>query len=446
MFGLVDWSFILTLVVILLATLVGSYLQTSRRDRCLKDFEDYHVTIERRNGKVIWGRMRLFPTGLELVYQSDVQDDQHMETSYIMYKDEFEDIQAVYRYTRNLDPELRERRARSMERSLHPGILRRFGRSLRNFMSTATDSLGEVVGMVIGRARRPAARIISDTSEVYLSSMSKELIGYVGTRYDPLLEAYVGSRVVMEVVEDGAVHEHMGLLKEYSPEFLEVMDVYFPMPQQVKLAGETHQTVVERVKVDLEGRELHVTNEGDQPVYVERITVGERDKELNAILAGQETLVLHIDNIELESVLHLRVASRLDLIVPRGHALIRHRAERYNPDTIFDVGLSLVRRDDEEKEIERLRQVLHYSPHDAISAAKLGELLFRQGELQNARRWLLEAIERADCLPDNGNRVAQNLRTLERRLEKIRTQITLSKEQGQGADGTDQGQELDFQI
>jgi tetratricopeptide (TPR) repeat protein len=269
------------------------------------------------------------------------------------------------------------------------------------------------------------------------------------TSYDPLLEAYVGSRVVMEVVEEEDVHEHMGLLKEYSAEFLEVMDVYFPLPQQVKLTGEASHTIADRVKVALEGRQLHITNAGDQPVYVERITVGDRDKELSAILGGQETMVLHVDNIEVESTLHLRVASRLDMIVPRSHALIRHRAERYDPDTIFDVGLSLVRRDDEEKEIERLRQVLRYSPHDVLSAAKLGELLYRQGELQEAQRWLRKANERAQLLPDNGNRVAQNLRAVERRLDQMRMQIKLSEELGLGratSDGRDPGRELDFQI
>ena len=78
------------------------------------------------------------------------------------------------------------------------------------------------------------------------------------------------------------------------------------------------------------------------------------------------------------------MASRLDMIVPRRQALIRHRAERYNPDTIFDVGLSLVRRQSDQREIERLRKVLTYSPWDVISAAKLGEMLMRYGEFAEA--------------------------------------------------------------
>ncbi len=87
------------------------------------------------------------PTGFELIYRSDMADDEgHMETSYVFYKDEYADIQAIYRHARDLTPEPQKRRARERERSLHPGILRRFAkRSLRNFLSTAADSFAEAL-------------------------------------------------------------------------------------------------------------------------------------------------------------------------------------------------------------------------------------------------------------------------------------------------------------
>ena len=129
-----------------------------------------------------------------------------------------------------------------------------------------------------------------------------------------------------------------------------------------------------------------------------------------------------------EVVINLRVASRLDMIVPRSHALIRHRAERYDPDTIFDVGLSLVRRQSDQKEIERLRKVLSYSPWDVISAAKLGEMLMRNGEYAEAERWLLHARESCHHLPDRGARVAHNLRELDRHRDDIELQQAMSLE------------------
>ena len=428
MIGAIDWSFILTLVVILLATLVGSYLRSSRRDRCLEDFDSFHVTVERKNNRVIWGTMKLFPTGFDLTYRADVQDEQHIETSYIFYKDEYQDIQAIYRYARELDEEAQKRRARDIDRAFHPTLLRRFRRASRNFMSTATDSLNEALGMVIGRARKPAARLMTDTSETYIKNIGKDIIGYVGTSYDPLLEHYVGTRVVLELVEDDEVHEHVGVLKEYSAEFLEVLDVYFPLPKSIKLAGEAQRQLDDKVELALEERQLRVRNMAQHPLLVESVKVGDRPLDISAIVGGGEEITLHLTDGSGEVVINLRVASRLDMIVPRSHALIRHRAERYNPDTIFDVGLSLVRRQGDQKEIERLRKVLEYSPWDVISAAKLGEMLMREGEYLEAEKWLLHARESCHHLPDRGARVAHNLREIERHRDEIELQEAMSLE------------------
>jgi hypothetical protein len=427
MFGLVDWSFIFTILVILAATLIGSYVRSSRKDRCLKDFHDYHVTVEMVTNRVMWGEMKLHPTGFELVYRTDVEDEGHIETSFILYKDEFDDIQAIYRYARDLTEELRERRARSMEKSFHPSVFRRLARSWRNFMSTATDSMGEALGFALGRVRGKKS-IITDTSQTYITGLGKDLVGYVGTSYDPLLEQYVGTRVVMEIVEDDEVHEHVGVLKDYSADFLELLDVYFPMPQRVKLEESVQCDVYQKVMVTRDGAQLELRNLDDQPLYIERVMVDEKPQEVSAILAPGEAVTLQLGSPEAVAVINLRVAVRLDIIVPRNHALIRHRAERYNPDTIFDVGRSIVRRDGDEREIARLRQALKYNRFDAVSAAKLGEMLLQRAEYAEARYWLLQAQENAQRLPDNGTRVAQNLRQLERQAERLKVEQELAAE------------------
>ena len=419
MFGLVDWSFIFTILVILVATLIGSYVRSSRKDRCLKDFDDYHVTVEKVNNRVVWGDMKLHPTGFELVYRSDVQDEGHTETSYIVYKDEYANIQAIYRYSRDLTEDLRERRARSMEESFHPNVFRRLARSSRNFMSTATESMGEALGFAISRTRGKKS-IVTDTSQTYITGLGKDLIGYVGTSYDPLLEQYVGSRVVMEIMEEDEIHEHVGVLKDYSAEFLELLDVYFPMPQKVKLDENVQCDVYEKVMVTRDGAHLELRNLDDQPLYLERLVVDGESREVSAIIGQGEALTLNLEKPDAVAVINMRVAVRLDIIVPRNHALIRHRAERYNPDTIFDVGLRLVRGDGDKREIERLRQVLKYDQFDAVSAAKLGEVLLRHAEYTEARYWLQQAQQNAQRLPDGGARVAQNLRQLERQAERVK--------------------------
>ncbi len=413
---MVDISFILTLAIIVAATLVGSYVRSSRKDRCLASFDGFHITVETKSDRVIWGQMNLKSTGFELIYRSDIQDEKHLETSYILYKNEYADIQAIYRNAQELTEENRKRREKDLRHSFHPAWWRRGWRKLRNFMSTATESLNEAVGLMIVQARKPAAHLISDTGEAYLKDISKNVVGYAGTTYDPLLEQYIGTRVVVEVVEEEAVHEHVGIFKNYSADFLEILDVYYPTPQEVRLQGETQWDIANKVSVITEGRQVRVHNNSEQPVLVERISVGDKEKELSAIIGGNEEIVLHVDNIQAEIVLHMRVACLLDMIVPRGHSLVRHRAERYDPDTIFDVGLALVRLDDDDAEIERLRQALRYTPHDAQSAARLGELLYRDGQLEEAQLWLLRAQEHARQLPDGGRRVAQHLRMLQRQV------------------------------
>ena len=61
-----------------------------------------------------------------------------------------------------------------------------------------------------------------------------------------------------------------------------------------------------------------------------------------------------------------------------------------------------MRGDGDKREIERLRQVLKYDKFDAVSAAKLGEVLLRHAEYTEARYWLLQAQQNAQRLPDGG--------------------------------------------
>ena len=428
MFGLVDWSFIITLAVILAATLIGSYLRSSRRDQTLKDFDGFHVTVEKKNNHIMWGEMHVYSTGFELMYRSDVQDDNHLETSYILFRDEFPEIQAIYRYTRNLSDDLRRKRAKEMEHAFHPGLLRRFRRSFQNFMSTATDSMGEVLGVVIGQTRKPAKTVITETSQTYLTGIGKDVVGYVGNNYDPLMERYVGLRVVAEVVEDDAVHEHVGVLKEYSADFIELLDVYYPLPQKVDIKESISSQLIDTIELQVDDSAIKLTNHGEHPVHLEQVVTGEVTKEINAILDSGEQITLFVENHEVDAEVYMRVATRLDLIIPRAHAIIRHRAERYMPETIFDVGRSLVRREGEEKEIERLRLALRYSPEEAISAAKLGDLLLREGNYAEAHAWLVKALTNKQRLPDGGTRVEQNIRLTERFLEQVRTQRKLDAE------------------
>ena len=398
------------MVIILVGVMVGGYLNGQRKDRGLAAFEGYEVTLERLDGQLIWGKMSLETTGIELQYAADVQDEQHIETSYVLYKDEFPQIQAIYRYYDEMNPEQWERREREMERAFHPGFWQRLRRRGRNFMSLASESLSQAIGIVVGQVRPRAGRYITDASASYLGDLGKNIVGYVGTKYDPLLERYVGTQVVVEVTEGDTVYEHVGILKDYTADFMVILDVHYPNQSAFRLRGQQASLENRSLRLVRDGDSLTVRNAGEDSLFLQSLAAGDQVQPINAVVDKDDEVVLHLPagvaNADIE--LGVKVIRHLDWILPRSHALIRHKAERYNPDQVFDIGfvLRLDRHADEE---QPLRQVLKANPNDASSAVALGQILFQQGKLDEAEDWFCYALGRREHLPDGGKLAERQL-------------------------------------
>ncbi|MEZ4640339.1 MAG: hypothetical protein R2873_16450 [Caldilineaceae bacterium] len=427
--SLIDASLLFTVGLVFLVTLLGSYLRSRRKDPCLASFEDFRITLERTDNKIIWGKLELESTGLELIYSDDVQDEAHVESSYILYAGEYENIQAIYRYADQLTPEGKRKRARDIERSFHPGLWERGKRGLRAFVSTANDSLNEVFGLLVGRARKPAGRYITDQGEAYLNKLGVNLIGHVGGVFDPLLERYIGQKVVVEIQEGDEVHEHVGIFKNYSPDFIEILDVQFPEPRQVELNDREAQGE-DCVQVTSAGRKMTIHNPTRQPILLHSLECGDEEELFNVVVDSGESVDLYPHVIADEAKLHVRVVRELDLVVPRTLCVVRHRAERFKsellPDIIFDVGFLLnpERREDETE--RRLRRQLEAAPWNGLAAANLASILLKKQEFEEARKWLRQALRVRYSLPDNGRRAEMQLRELERRANSHRATSTMS--------------------
>ena len=59
----------------------------------------------------------------------------------------------------------------------------------------------------------------------YVSQIKQELVGSLGTAFEPLLERHIGRTVVLEIKKGDKISEHPAVLKDYTAEFIEVMDV-----------------------------------------------------------------------------------------------------------------------------------------------------------------------------------------------------------------------------
>jgi hypothetical protein len=224
---MLDAAFYITVLFIGLSTFVGMIIKKLHRDKCLKDFAGYMVTLEKKDGKDVWGKLRVENTGIELAYpEAQTDSDGHLEASYIVYKFEFANIAAFVRYHDGLTEEGKKKRQRDLERTYHPGLLRRARRKTQNFFKTIRDAVVEIMNLLISKAKKSsAAGGTLSSQDKYVTQMKQELIGSVGTSYEPLLERYIGNKVVLEVIKGDRIVECAGVLKDYTAEFIEVMDV-----------------------------------------------------------------------------------------------------------------------------------------------------------------------------------------------------------------------------
>ncbi len=220
---------VITILFIMASTFVGAFIKGRTKDKCLKAFRGFIVTLEDTAGKHIWGRLDVEATGMELNYtQSHNDTDGHIESSYMLYKFEFGNISAIVRFHDYLSDEGRKKRDAELERTYHPNWFRRTWRKTCNVFKTIRDAIMEVSNVLLSQAKKTTgAGGLLTAQDKYVSQMRNEVIGSVDTSYEPLLEKYIGHRVVAEFLHKDKPVELAGVLKDYTAEFVELLDVEY---------------------------------------------------------------------------------------------------------------------------------------------------------------------------------------------------------------------------
>jgi len=224
--------FTITFLFILAAAIVAVFVRGRKRDKCLRDLSGDPVMLVLTDGRHVRGRLTVESTGLELYHETpQANAEGHIERSMIVYKNEFGLIHLLWRFCDELDPAESRRRQRQLRRTHHPGLLRRTGRRMMNVLRTLRDSLMEVLNLVLARAQRTAhlGRVLSG-QEKYVTQIQGQIVESVTTSYEPLLERHIGRSVLVEVQGDPGPVEYVGILKEYTADFVELLDVPCPGP------------------------------------------------------------------------------------------------------------------------------------------------------------------------------------------------------------------------
>ncbi len=322
-------TFLLTILGLAAVTLVGTFISGRMRDRCLKGFDKFFVTLETTDGKAVWGTLGVHTTGIELTYQSDYLDRDHVESSFLLYEEEFESkMFLLARYHSDLDEKAKKRRDRILNRTYRPDLLRRMWRSIRNAVNTIKDSLNRLVSLLIGQAARRRPGIATQQAE--FTKVGQTVLGSVGTSYDPMLERRVGTKVVFELDRDGSVCEYVGILKEYSSKFIDVLDVEYPNHTGVKVDRGMGRMLSKGVVCDLDGDSLEIRNGGPEPITIDTVVAAEEIKLDETIPSGdtwRTELATGCDEVEVRA----RTVRKADLIIPRARVVVRHQSERIKP-------------------------------------------------------------------------------------------------------------------
>ncbi len=82
--------------------------------------------------------------------------------------------------------------------------------------------------MTRAKTANPALATLA-SQQKNVTKVEKDVVDYLGRSYDSILEKHIGKRVVLEITEaDGEIQEYVGIFKDYSPKFFQVMDVSYP--------------------------------------------------------------------------------------------------------------------------------------------------------------------------------------------------------------------------
>jgi hypothetical protein len=321
----------ITILFVFLSAIVGAILRSRAIDKCLKYFDDFYITLELMNQEVMWGTLNIYSTGLELVYREPYSGSGgHVETSYILYASEYDKIQALYRYHGDLTAQGREKREKDIRKTYQPSVFWKAFRWLRNLLNTFKDALSQTLSLIIGQMKKISPGSVIFAQDTQLSRIGTEIIGYAGNAYDPILERYIGKKVVVEITYPTGKEQHLGILKEYTPTFMELLNVSYPFTLTLPMKGnDTNPIKITGISRTKQDDVYAIANRSVNPVMVTELRKGEETLPMHLeIEPGNQAEVCHDDPDMKEITATITTTRVVDIIVPRSRALIRHAGPR----------------------------------------------------------------------------------------------------------------------
>ena len=333
-------STLITILIILLVATIAALIKARHRDRCLKTLDGYRVTLAEKGGNLTWGEVLVLTTGMEVEYVAPVVSEQgFVERSYLFYKDQYAGMDGVYLCPEGLPEEQREKRLKYLHRVSNPGPFRRLRRRIRNWVGMIRDAVIQSMGLIMGvvsKGRAQAGAVLSRDEQGF-KKLSADIVGQTGNAYDPLLERHLFRRVVVDVTREGTTHSYCGRLADYTADFVQVVDATAhaePRPEGLVLARHSiGSEPIAGLTIELVDEALVITNHSGEAFYLHALhpPEGGAPREMNVVLPRGFRADMRLNGLAPVAAgltVELGAAPRIDMVVPRAHALVRHGVAR----------------------------------------------------------------------------------------------------------------------
>lgn len=360
-----DNLLISSVIIIFFTALIGSYLQRKRRDGVLQELEGFQVTIKFKEQGTVWGKFKLFPKGMELLFSRAYQNRHtHKILSYIIFPNDIERIEAILRFHDELSPENKAQRLKEIDLAKNPRLFTRMARIMTNFLSAFHDAINESLGILISRVKSTTGSSVLQSNDKKLQQLGANALNIVDhSSWDPILEYYLFKKVVLEIVDgSGKVMEYSGILKDYSSSWMAILDCQIDEKVSLPLSDAKRLMLQRRLdfwirleKID-EKFIIHIEikNESDRELELLEVKAEGYSKRIGVVLQSGESVKRKYDDLPsdaLKDIVDEELPVEISLIGP----------ERVDPKVIQEIDVALPRLYLEYKAVQSLDVFVHRS-------------------------------------------------------------------------------------
>ncbi|MBI1336815.1 MAG: hypothetical protein GC164_07625 [Phycisphaera sp.] len=329
----------LTILFIFLTTIITVIVQQRRKDKCLKLFNDHHVTFLSTVGRALWGDLRVHSKGLEFEYDAPYRTRRGLlKTGQLLYEQDLAACQVLCRTVHALSDKEKQSREAQIRRTFKPGLLRRFARRVRNVFNMLRDAFSKSLSVLIGQFAKVRADTAVASHQGDVNTIGQTLLGAAANAYEPMLERHIGQDVIVQLScpADPARQsiELPGYLVDYTDRFVAIFSKDQTPLYEGKL--EVGDEVIEQPWCKVTPTDDHVTVlcRGQELLVVHDFVSGDNTNRLDVVLANGAALSLPREKGKVVT-LRYSITRQVDIVAPRSQAVVYYTS-RPSPSTVTE--------------------------------------------------------------------------------------------------------------